>query len=156
VPLRALSRPLIQAFYADLKARGRVRGDGPLAPKAVHNVHMILRKALEDAVEEGLLPANPARRAHKLPALHREMKTWTDEQLASFLSRVRHDPLFALWRLAATTGMRRGELLAATWPGSTSPHGGSTSPSPLQGPQGNGPPVRPAQDRAKPKSGPAR
>lgn len=117
VPLRALTRPLIQAFYADLERKGRVRGDGPLAPKAVHNVHMILRKALEDAVEEGLLPANPARRAHKLPAIHREMKTWTDEQLASFLGRVHDDSLYALWRLAATTGMRRGELLAATWPG---------------------------------------
>jgi ABC-2 type transport system permease protein len=53
VPLRALTRPMIQAFYADLKKEGRLRGDGPLAPKAVHNVHMILRKALEDAVEEG-------------------------------------------------------------------------------------------------------
>ena len=45
------------------------------------------------------------------------MKTWTDKQLASFLSQLRDDPLYALWRLAATTGMRRGELLAATWPG---------------------------------------
>jgi integrase len=116
VPLRALTRPLIQAFYAHLEGKGRVRGDGPLAPKAVHNVHMILRKALEDAVEEGLLPANPARRAHKLPAIHREMQTWTDGQLASFLSRVRDDRLYALWRLAATTGMRRGELLAVAWP----------------------------------------
>jgi len=117
VPLRALTRPMIQAFYADLERKGRVRGDGPLAPKAVHNVHMILRKALEDAVEEGLLPANPARRAHKLPAIHREMKTWTDAQLVAFLTQLRDDRLYALWRLAATTGMRRGELLAATWPG---------------------------------------
>jgi len=28
---------------------------------------------------------------------------------------VRSDRLYALWRLAATTGMRRGELLGATW-----------------------------------------
>lgn len=117
VPLRALTRPMIQAFYADLERKGRVRGDGALAPKAVHNVHMILRKALEDAVEEGLLPANPARRAHKLPAIHQEMKTWTDAQLAAFLTQLRDDRLYAPWRLAATTGMRRGELLAATWPG---------------------------------------
>jgi integrase len=96
VPLRALTRPLIQGFYADLERKGRVRGDGHLTPKAVHNVHMILRKALEDAVEEGLVPANPARRAHKMPAIHREMMTWTDEQLASFLGHVRGDPLYAL------------------------------------------------------------
>jgi integrase len=117
VPLRDLARPLICKFYADVEERGRIRGEGPLRPKAVHNVHLMLRKALEDAVEDGFLPTNPARRAHKLPAIHREMKTWTDEELASFLKEVRGDGLYALWRTAATTGMRRGELLGATWPG---------------------------------------
>lgn len=117
VPLRDLTRPLICKFYADVEQRGRTRGEGPLRPKAVHNVHLMLRKALEDAVEDGLLPANPARRAHKLPTIHREMKTWTDEELACFLNGVRTDELYALWRVAATTGMRRGELLGATWPG---------------------------------------
>jgi integrase len=116
VPLRDLTRPLICKFYADIEQRGRIRGEGPLSPKAVHNVHLMLRRALEDAVEEGLLPANPARRAHKLPAVHREMKTWTEDELARFLNRVRGDGLYALWRIAATTGMRRGELLGATWP----------------------------------------
>jgi integrase len=117
VPLQDLTRPMICGFYADVEQRGRIRGEGPLRPKAVHNVHLMLRKALEDAVEDGLIPANPARRAHKLPAIHREMKTWTDQELAVFLNDVRGDPLYALWRTAATTGMRRGELLGATWPG---------------------------------------
>jgi integrase len=116
VPLRDLTPSLICGFYADVERRGRIRGEGPLSPKAVHNVHLMLRKALEDAVEDGLIPANPARRAHKLPAIHREMKTWTDAQLASFLHWVRGSDLFSLWRTAATTGMRRGELLGATWP----------------------------------------
>jgi hypothetical protein len=117
VPLRDLTRPLICKFYANIEQRGRIRGEGPLRPKAVHNVHLMLRKALEDAVEDSLLLTNPARRAHKLPAIHREMKTWTDEELASFLKEVGGDRLHALWRTAATTGMRRGELLSATWPG---------------------------------------
>lgn len=33
-----------------------------------------------------------------------------------FLVGTRGDRLYALWRTAATTGMRRGELLGATWP----------------------------------------
>ena len=33
VPLRALTRPMIQAFYADLERKGRVRGDGPSLPR---------------------------------------------------------------------------------------------------------------------------
>ena len=33
----------------------------------------------------------------------------------AFLAHVERDRLFALWKLAATTGMRRGELLGLTW-----------------------------------------
>jgi integrase len=36
-------------------------------------------------------------------------------ELRHFLLHVRDDRLFALWRLAATTGMRRGELLGLRW-----------------------------------------
>jgi integrase len=116
VPLRALTRPLIRAFYTDVERRGRIRGGArPLSPKAVHNVHLLLRKALEDALEDELIPTNPARRAHKLPTRRPEMKTWTEGQVASFLNFVRRDRLYSLWRTAATTGMRRGELLGTMW-----------------------------------------
>jgi integrase len=40
---------------------------------------------------------------------------WTATELARFLEHVREDRLFVLWRLAATTGMRRGELAGLTW-----------------------------------------
>jgi integrase len=85
-------------------------------PKAVHNVHLLLHKALEDAMEDGLIPVNPARHAHKLAVRRPEMKTWTEDQVASFLASAREHRLFALWRVTATTGMRRGELLGLTWP----------------------------------------
>jgi integrase len=116
-PLWSLTRPGIRRFYVELERRGRIRGVGPMHPKAVHNIHLVLRKALEDAVEDGLIPANPARRAHKLAVRRPEMKTWTEEQVASFLEHAHGDRLHAMWRTAATTGMRRGEVLALTWPG---------------------------------------
>jgi integrase len=65
-------------------------------PKAVHNIHLVLRKALEDAVEDGLIPTNPARRAHKLAVRRPEVKTWTEEHLASFLEHAHGDRLHAL------------------------------------------------------------
>lgn len=43
------------------------------------------------------------------------MRYWTPQQLRAFLEHVADDRLFALWRLAATTGMRRGELLGLQW-----------------------------------------
>jgi integrase len=43
------------------------------------------------------------------------MPTWSAEQLHIFLAHVVDDPHAALWRLAAMTGMRRGELVALRW-----------------------------------------
>ncbi len=43
------------------------------------------------------------------------MRTWTAEQLRRFLEHVREDRLYAAWRLAAATGVRRGELLGLHW-----------------------------------------
>ena len=40
------------------------------------------------------------------------MKTWTAEQVRTFLRSVEDQRLYAMWRLYATTGMRRGEVLA--------------------------------------------
>jgi len=50
------------------------------------------------------------------PAARRPRATaWTAGELRRFLEHVKDDRLYALWRLAATTGMRRGELCAVTW-----------------------------------------
>ena len=43
------------------------------------------------------------------------MNVWTPEQLRAFLKAIAEDRLHALWRLTATTGMRRGELLGLHW-----------------------------------------
>ena len=43
------------------------------------------------------------------------MKTWTADELSRFLDFVTEDRLYAAWVLAATTGMRRGEVLGLRW-----------------------------------------
>ncbi len=43
------------------------------------------------------------------------MRVWSAAELRQFLLQVCDDRLFALWRLAATTRMRRGELLGLRW-----------------------------------------
>jgi integrase len=90
-----------------------VRG---LSPKAVHNVHLALVKALNDAVEDGLLRTNPAARAHRLgTGAGPEMSTWSAGELRRFLELTHGDRHGAMWRLAAQTGMRRGEVLGLRW-----------------------------------------
>jgi integrase len=66
-------------------------------------------------VADGLLRYNPAARAHRPTRSKTEMRVWSSAQLDQFLSSVQHEATFPLWRLAATTGMRRGELLGLSW-----------------------------------------
>jgi integrase len=43
------------------------------------------------------------------------MKVWTREELDTFLALCADDRLFSMWRLAAWTGMRRGEVCGLAW-----------------------------------------
>jgi integrase len=78
-------------------------------------VHATIRKALNDAVRWGLLVRNPALYAAPPKPRRRELRTWTAEELRQFLDGVKDDRLYAVWRLAALTGMRRGEVLGLRW-----------------------------------------
>ena len=83
----------------------------------MRRVHAALRRACRDAVRWGRLTANPAACADppKASAEHAEQAVWNSEQLQGFLASVAGDRLFALWRLLAMTGMRRGEALGLRW-----------------------------------------
>jgi len=129
--LQQLTPTMVDKLYAALLKTGRkskckpVEGEKPAAPtglsaNTVRRVGATLHKALQDAVKKKLIPFNPADAA-ELPKLQRDsdgagdVKTWTREELDRFLAHVASDRLFPLWRLAAWTGMRRGELAGLTW-----------------------------------------
>ena len=102
-------------LYADLLASGG-RGGRRLAPKTVRHVHTTLRRALADAVKARHLAYNPADGASAPRVLPtRDPKVWSAEQVRAFGEHVSGDRLEALWILAATSGMRRGELLGLHW-----------------------------------------
>jgi integrase len=58
---------------------------------------------------------HPAKAAPPPKQPHRELHTWTAEQLRQFPHTVDGERLYAAWRLGALTGMRRGELLGLRW-----------------------------------------
>jgi integrase len=115
IRLAHLSASNLNIVYADLLATGG-RGGRPLSPRTILYTHAVIRKALADAVRWGRIARNVADGAD--PPKHRtpEMHTWTADDVRSFLRHVERDRLAAVWRLAATTGMRRGELLGLRWP----------------------------------------
>lgn len=117
--VQAITPGHLNAIYAELVDRGHknVEGRG-LSHKSVRNIHIALHKAFGDAVRWGLIHQNPAANANP-PRLrsagNAAIRTWTEPELAAFLTFVKDDRLYALWRIAATTGMRRGELVGLRW-----------------------------------------
>lgn len=111
VQIQQLSPDRLDLFYAHLVAKG-------LSAKTVRNIHVVIHRALGDAVRKNLVPRNVAAAADP-PQLNRanreEMRTWTPEQLRKFFDGIAEHRLAAAYVLAATTGMRRGEILGVRW-----------------------------------------
>lgn len=115
--LQVLTPGDLNTLYADLLKNGRRDGRGGLSFKTVRYIHTILRRALETAVRWNLLVRNPASLADPPSFRGRrpEMRTWSAEQVGAFLRATEGHSLHTAWVLAATTGMRRGELLGLRW-----------------------------------------
>ncbi len=112
--LRHLSPSHLNALYADLLKRGH-RDGGGLSARSVRYVHVIIRKALKDAMRWGRVGRNVADLADPPKQSTPELRVWGRNQLQTFLARVSDDRLSPLYLLAVTTGMRRGELLGLRW-----------------------------------------
>lgn len=115
VPLRSLSTGHLTKLYAHLLESGSATG-GPLAPKTVLNVHQLLRKALGDAMHRGLLTRNVVTFVDPPRVVAcSEQECWDEAELCTFLLSAFPHRLFPAFRLAATTGMRRGEVGGLRW-----------------------------------------
>lgn len=115
--LQRLTPDQLSQFYRELQRAGGQDGK-PLSPNTVRRVHATVHRALRDATRWGHLQRNPASAAvkPKPPSVGaREVTTWSAAEVRTFLNTVSNDRLFALWRLAAMTGMRRGELVGLRW-----------------------------------------
>lgn len=120
VRLQLLTPDQLDRFYADQLASGRLTGKSAgLAPKTVRHLHTVLHRALADAVRKSLVTRNVADAADppKLRQAHGSsaMRTWDADQLRLFLLAICDAPLGPAFWLAATTGMRRGEILGLRW-----------------------------------------
>jgi integrase len=108
----------LNALYAELLTSGRHYGTGGLSARTVRYVHASLNKALGDAVRLGMIDRNAAQVADppsRSASQARIFPTWTPEELRRFLSSAKDDPWYPALHLAATTGLRRGELLGLRW-----------------------------------------
>jgi integrase len=90
----------------------------PLAPSTVHQIHSILRRALDQAVKWGWITRNPASLASPPRVTPRDVRPPRPEEVAALINAAwARDPDFgALLWVGVTTGARRGELCALRWP----------------------------------------
>ena len=84
------------------------------APATVAKVHAAARGALAQAVRWGLIARNPALEASAPPIRRPEAKSATQEELHRMVEAA-DDDFATMLILAATTGLRRGELCGLTW-----------------------------------------
>jgi integrase len=108
--LKSLTPAHVRAFYGE-----KARTD--LSAATVKKMHVVLRKALSQAVSDGLIPRNAADgvKPPRVNAPGEEIKPLGSKESAAFLEAARGERLEALYVLAIHCGLREGELLALRW-----------------------------------------
>lgn len=111
-----LTPAMLSAHYAKKLRGGRADGrPGGLSPHKVHEHHAVLHKALNDALKWGLITRNVAD-AVDAPAVPKvEYPTLSRQQARQLSTEARAHRFFALYRVASTTGLRQGGILALRW-----------------------------------------
>jgi len=109
VKLQRLTAQQVQKLYQEKLSAG-------CAPSTVLQIHKLLRRALNHAIQVNHLAKNVCLLVQP-PRVSQlsQQNPLTVEQAREFLKAALGDPLEALYVLALTTGMRQGELLGLTW-----------------------------------------
>ena len=120
IALHKLTTLDLQGFYKKMLDGGRVerieskKQPRGLSPKTVRNLHQVISSALKLAVQQKLIPSNPAEGC-SLPRLeHREMQTLTADQLETFFREAKASGVFELYYLELATGCGEGNCWVCT------------------------------------------
>ncbi len=108
VRLAKLGASHLQRLYTE-------RLESGLSPTTVNHIHVTLHGALKQAVRWGIIDRNPTELIDPPRRAQPETQTWSLEDARAILAAGDKTNLAALWRLALSTGMRRGEILGLKW-----------------------------------------
>jgi integrase len=106
--LSELSARRIQGVYNELSESG-------LSPRTVAFAHSLIREALNQAVVDDLLPANPALSTRRPTRTKKAIQVFTPEEATRFIKAAKKDRLGIVFWFALATGMRPEEYLALQW-----------------------------------------
>ncbi len=106
--LTALSPAHLQGFY-------RSKLEAGLSPRTVQYLHVVLHRALKQALRWGLVARNAAEAVDPPKPQKKEIKPLARDEARRLLEVARADRLNALYVLAVHCGLRQGELLGLRW-----------------------------------------
>lgn len=110
VKLENLKPMDVQCLYTALQGREK-----PLTPKTIRNVHGVLHKALQQAVELGYIRSNPSDPC-KLPKVEKApIKPLDIPAIKAFLQAAKGHRYEYIFLTTLFTGMREGEVLGLKW-----------------------------------------
>lgn len=117
IRLADLTSTRVREFLTAKQTEPRKRGEKvlpPLATQTVKNILIVLRAALETAVDEDVITKNPARK-YTLATTEPKIEPLTGDEVRRFLVAAQGHECEALFLVAVATGLRQGEVLGLRW-----------------------------------------
>jgi integrase len=111
--LDAVSRSDLDRLVDWMTTEGGPRRAG-VGARTVTLTLNVLRRALRDAVRDGLIRQNVVDHVERPRQTAKEMSTWTPGEVSQFMESAKADRLHAAW-LLSLMGLRRGEVLGLRW-----------------------------------------
>ncbi len=106
---------MVRRFTAGDRKAGSKRAQKPLASKTIKNIVGVLSSALQEAVNNQIIPRNPAQFV-KLPAVRqKEIEALSIDQIAAFVEAAHTSPYYAPLACCLFLGLREGEALGLAW-----------------------------------------
>ena len=113
--VESITPETLNTMYDALQAGETLSGE-KVSAAYINSLHAAVTNVLELAVEEGIIPFNPARKAKPPKIVRNERRALTPQQAREFVSKL--DPGNAhhcAYLLAVSLGLRRGEVCGLSW-----------------------------------------
>lgn len=98
-----------------LRSLYRERLSAGYSARTIQHAHALLKQVLEQALADGLVLRNVSEAVKPPKSTSKEINPLSPEETRRLLSAAKYDRYEALYVLAVTSGLRRGELLGMMW-----------------------------------------